>query len=66
MHYPYCWAVGERVYALPNDCIIKNGGWVRAMIMQIMLEVFILGCIYAIPAYRDLMRAEGLKHIPIF
>ena len=34
--------------------------------MQIMPEVFILGCIYALPAYRDLMRAEGPKHIPIF
>jgi len=34
--------------------------------MQIMPKVFILGCIYAHPAYRDLMRAERLKHIPIF
>ena len=34
--------------------------------IQIMTEVFILGCIYALPAYRDLMRAEGPKHIPIF
>ena len=36
------------------------------IIMQIMLKVFILGYIYAHPAYRDLMRAEGPKHIPIF
>ena len=33
---------------------------------QIMPEVIILGCIYALPANRDLMRAEGPKHIPIF
>ena len=39
-------------------------GW--DTIMQIMPEVFIIGCIYEPPAYRDLMRAEGLKHIPIF
>jgi len=35
-------------------------------IKQIMTEVFILGFINALPAYRDLMRAEGPKHIPIF
>ena len=35
-------------------------------IMQMMTEVIILGCIYALPANRDLMRAEGPKHIPIF
>ena len=43
--------------------------WSKAIMymnMQIMPEVFILGCIYALPAYRDLMRAEGPKHIPIF
>ena len=34
--------------------------------MQIMPEVFILGCIYALPAYRNLMRAEAPIHIPIF
>ena len=34
--------------------------------MQILPEVFILGCIYTLPVYRDLMRAEGPKHIPIF
>ena len=34
--------------------------------MKIMPEVFILGCIYAPPAHKDLMRAEGPKHIPIF
>ena len=33
---------------------------------QIMPEVIILGCIYALPAYRDLMRAKGPKHIPIY
>ena len=33
---------------------------------QIIPEVIILGCIYALPAYRDLMRAEGPKHIPIY
>ena len=33
---------------------------------QIMPEVIILGCIYALPAYRDLMRAEGPKDIPIY
>ena len=33
--------------------------------MQIMSKVFILGYIYVHPAYRDLMRAEGPKHIPI-
>ena len=32
--------------------------------MQIMPEVFILGCIHALPAHRDLMKAEGPKHIP--
>ena len=34
--------------------------------MQKMPEVVILGCTYALPAHRDLMRAEGPKHIPIF
>ena len=34
--------------------------------IQIMPEVFILDCIYALPAYRDKMRAEGPKQIPIF
>jgi len=34
--------------------------------MQIMPEVFILGCIYALSAYKDFMRAEGPKHISIF
>ena len=34
--------------------------------IKIMHKVFILGCIYALPAYRDKMRAEGPKHIPIF
>ena len=29
-------------------------------------EVIILGCVYALPANMDLIRAEGLKHIPIF
>ena len=33
---------------------------------QIMPEVIILGCIYALPENRDLVRAEGPKHIPIF
>ena len=33
---------------------------------QIMPEVIIFGCIYALPANRDLMRAEGPKHIPIY
>ena len=33
---------------------------------QIMPEVITLGCIYALPANRDLMRAEGPKHIPIY
>ena len=33
----------------------------------IMPGVFILSCIYAlVAAYRDLMRAKGPKHIPIF
>ena len=36
------------------------------LIMQIMPEVFILGFIYALLAYWDLMRANGPKHIPIF
>ena len=30
-----------------------------------MLEIFILGCIYAHPAYRDLMMAEGPDYIVI-
>ena len=34
--------------------------------IQIMPKVFILGCIYTLPAYRDKMKAEGPKHIPIF
>ena len=29
-------------------------------------EVIILGCIYALPPYRDLMRAEDPKHIPTY
>ena len=33
---------------------------------QIMPEVVILGLINAYLAYRDLMRAEDPKHIPIF
>ena len=33
---------------------------------QIMPEVIILGCIYALPANSDLIRAEGPKHIPIY
>ena len=33
---------------------------------KIMPEDIILGCIYALPANRDLMKAEGPKHIPIF
>ena len=36
------------------------------IIMQIMPEVFILGSIYALPAYRDNKWAMGPKHIPIF
>ena len=28
---------------------------------QIMPEVIILGCVYALPANRDLLRAEGTK-----
>ena len=35
------------------------------LIVQIMPKVFILGCIYGIPANRDNMKGEGLKHIPI-
>ena len=31
--------------------------------MQIMPEVIILGCIYALPTNRDLMMAEGMKPI---
>ena len=31
--------------------------------MQIMPEVNILGCIYALQANRDLIMAEGPKHI---
>ena len=34
--------------------------------MQIMPAVVILGLINAIPAYRDLIRAEDLKHNPIY
>ena len=34
-------------------------------IRQLMPKVIILGCIYAHPSYRDLMRAEGPKHIPM-
>ena len=43
--------------------------WSKAIMymnMQIMPEVFILGCIHALPAYWELIRAEGPKHIPIF
>ena len=32
---------------------------------QIMLEIFILGCIYAHSAYRNLMMAEGPDYIVI-
>ena len=35
-------------------------------IMQIMPGVFILGFIHALPAYRDLVRGKGPKHISIF
>ena len=45
---------------------ILVAGHHQTVIIQIMLKVFILGYIYAHPAYRDLMRAEGPKHIPIF
>ena len=45
---------------------ILHNNQLKSIYMQIMPEVFILGCIYALPAYRDLMRAEGPKHIPIF
>ena len=51
-------SVWEDIVICRNDLMTLN--------MQIMPEVFILGCIYALPAYRDLMRAEGPKHIPIF
>ena len=47
-----------------RQCEIYNQEW--STIKQIMPEVIILGCIYALPAYRDLMRAEGPKHIPIY
>ena len=38
----------------------------KQYIKQIMPGVVILGLINAYLAYRDLMRAEGPKHIPIF
>ena len=38
----------------------------KVVTKQIMPEVVILGLINAYLAYRDLMRAEGPKHIPIF
>ena len=38
---------------------------VLTMNKQIIPEVFTLGCIYYHQAYRDLMREEGPKHIPI-
>ena len=41
-------------------------GIVTKVIKQIMPEVIILGCIYALPAYRDLMRAKGPEHIPLY
>ena len=31
-----------------------------------MAKVFVLGRIYALQAYMDLMMAEGQKHIPIY
>ena len=46
---------------LEKDLGLRSGNFD----MQIMPGVFILGLINALLAYRDLMRAEGLKHIPI-
>ena len=50
--------------------MVRSSGHVLQPIMvvikQIMPEVVILGLINAYLAYRDLMRAEGPKHIPIF
>ena len=34
--------------------------------MQIIIEINILGYIYTLPANRDLMKAKGPKHIPIY
>ena len=45
---------------------VKNVRGREGSIKQTMPEVIILGCIYTLPAYRDLMRAEGPKHISIF
>ena len=53
-----CYLEIKHIFILQNVQKVSN--------KQIMPEVIILGCIYALPANRDLMRAEGPNHIPIF
>ena len=62
-------------YGKDNEAIIQKSFFLRSMqkpptipaiTKQIMPEVVILGLINDYLAYRDLMRAEGPKHIPIF
>ena len=48
------------------DRIMELATYGHIQKMQIMHKGFILGLIYAFLAYRDLMRAEGPKHIPIY
>ena len=55
----------EDIIYIAKNIMSQLTSWFNAN-KQIMPEVIILGCIYALPAYRDLMRAEGPKHIPIY
>ena len=50
--------IKSHILILQNTLKVSN--------IQIMPGMIILGFIYALPAYRGLMRAEGLKYIPIF
>ena len=53
------WSITDLIVTMPFYISFE-------FIMQIMSKVFILGYIYAYPAYRNLMRAESPKDIPIF
>ena len=59
------WKILVLIISIQNLVLILNLDHI-VLNKLIMPEVFILSCIYALAAHRDLMRAEGLKHIPIF
>ena len=63
---PYVWFLKKTEQSYDLFYLFKpNLKYLHEIIKQIMPEVIILGCIYALSLYRDLMRAEGLKHNPI-